>query len=260
MNEINWDERALQSEIEFSRALGGEPLEYPTFIHLYNKAVPWGGDFNRVVGVRISDFASFDQIVKQVEQIHQEKNLEKPDRYDIYPPALDVRVWRDHLSPMDFLLGTSLFFCAPTVEDELPSEFALYSPPEDEYIEWYHSQQKSIGYDTVEPFEEYFQKLRPLRLSFIRVFKPYWLLKNDTFVGWVYCAHSGEYCRLFEVEIEEKFRGRGFGRLLLEAIRIEGRRKGASFILLRTSERLRTFYENAGFQECTSNSIIRLKK
>ena len=57
---IDWDERVLNSEIEYSRALGGTPIVYPNFIHIYNNAVPWSGDFNRAVGVRLSSYESFD--------------------------------------------------------------------------------------------------------------------------------------------------------------------------------------------------------
>ena len=125
-------------------------------------------------------------------------------------------------------------------------------------MQWCYEHLRSI--DTEEGFEEYFQSVRPLHVNFIRVFKPYWLLKNDTQIGRVYCALLGAYCRLFEVVIEDAFQGREFGRLLLDGIRIEGRKQGASFILLQTSEGLRTFYEKVGFHECARNSIIRLKK
>jgi hypothetical protein len=89
MQSTNWFEKALHSEIEFSKALQSQPTQYPNFIHLYNPHVPWGGDFNRAVGVQITDFRVFDEIIIQVEQIHLEKGLERPDRFDALPPALE---------------------------------------------------------------------------------------------------------------------------------------------------------------------------
>ncbi len=255
MERMNWDEKALHSEIEYSKALGGKAVEYRNFIYIYNKSVPWGGDFNRVVGAKISDFKSFSEMVEQVENIHKKKKLERPDRYDIYPPALYEGIWNSFLSKMGYNLTTVIFFYSPTVDKNLSSELTLYSPSESEYIEWFHHQQKTRSYFE----EEWFQRLKPLKLNFIKIFKPYWLLRNQKIVGWIYCACFDEYCRLFEVEIEEECRGCGLGRILLDAIRIECGKQGVRFVLLQSSERLRNFYERSNFKECTKNSVIRLK-
>jgi GNAT superfamily N-acetyltransferase len=93
-------------------------------------------------------------------------------------------------------------------------------------------------------------------VHFARVFRPYWLTREGDLVGWVYCAVLGEYARLFEVEVTEEFRGQGLGKELLGAVRIEGHRLGARFILLQAGEKLRPFYERVGFAECARNSII----
>ena len=251
---INWERNALDSEVEYSRALKSEAVEYLKFIHMYNAFVPWSGDFNRAVGVKITDFQSFEEIICQVERIHKEKNLERPDRYDIYSPTLDRSLWQDYLLEKGYKLDTAIFFCAPTLSEYLPSGFTLKVPSEQEYIDWYRHLIQLRGYYD----EQWFQMLVPLQLHFIRVFKPYWLLREGDLVGWVYCANLGEYVRLFEVEINQDFRGQGFGILLLRAIRMECDKPGAQFILLQSGESLRNFYEKAGFRECASNSIVRL--
>jgi len=97
MKKINWDEISLHSEIEYSKALGGKVIEYENFIHIYNENVPWVGDFNRSVGIRISNFESFIKVVKKTEDIHKDKNLDIPNRYDIYPPVLNKEKWIDFL-------------------------------------------------------------------------------------------------------------------------------------------------------------------
>lgn len=182
--------------------------------------------------------------------------LEKPNRYDIYPPALNEAVWRDALFHQGYRLETALFFCAPTLHERLPSEFAFKVPSAQEYSEWLCRLAQARGYYT----EAWFEQIRPLQLNFIRTFQPYWLLRGGEFVGWVYCAVLGEVARLFEVEISPTFRGQGLGQRLLQAIRIEGHKLGARFILLQAGENLRPFYEKAGFRECTSNSILWLKE
>jgi len=254
MQNINWDERALNSELEFSKALLSRPIEYPDFIHMYNSHVAWSGDFNRALRVRITDFQSFDNIKSQIEQIHQEKRLEKPDRFDIRMPALDEKQWHDHLQKMGYGLQTAIFFNALAKEIELPAGYSLYSPTNAEYFDWYSGLAKSQGYYD----EGWFKQLIPLKANFIQVFKPYWLMKNKNLVGWVYSANLGKYCRLFEVEIEQHFQGQGMGRLLLQAMIGEGYRQRAEYILLQSNDRLRPFYEKCGFIECSRNSVIRL--
>ena len=75
MKQHNWPEIALHSEIAYSKALGSVPTAYPDFVHLHNETVPWGGDFNCAVGVRLTDPFSFDRVVAQVKRIHREKGL-----------------------------------------------------------------------------------------------------------------------------------------------------------------------------------------
>jgi ribosomal protein S18 acetylase RimI-like enzyme len=255
MNEIDWAERALESEIAYSRACGSRPTAYPGFVHLYNDAVPWGGDFNCAVGVRLTDYASFERAADRVARIHREKKLDRPDRYDIYPPPLDRVWWDDYLAQRGYSLQMSIWFCAPTIEGHLPAEFTLFAPAEDEYIEWYHRRQKEQSwYD-----DAYLERLRPLQQRFARVFRPYWLLRGSQRLGWVYCGYLGDYGSLFDVWIEPAFRGHGLGRILMNAIRIEGRKYGTCSLLVRTSEGRRGFYEKCGFRECLRSSTIRLR-
>jgi ribosomal protein S18 acetylase RimI-like enzyme len=256
MQNIDWERKALESEIEYSRARMSSPIEYPNFIHLYNEFAPWNGDFNRAVGVKISDFESFAEIVSQVEAIHKEKHLEKPNRFDIYPPVLDAALWQGYLAKKGYFLETAIFFCAFPLSEALPSEFELKIPSEEEYLDWYCDLAKLRGYYD----EQWFQKARPLQINFISIFKPYWLMREGNRVGWVYCANLGEYARLFEVEISQEFRGQGLGVILLQAIRIECHKTDVQFVLLQSEEKLRGFYEKAGFKECERNSIIWLRE
>jgi GNAT superfamily N-acetyltransferase len=252
MGTIDWDKAALFSEIEYSKALKSEPVEYQSFIHLCNPFVPWSGDFNRAVGVKITDYQSFEDVTSHVECIHSKKNLDRPRRFDIYPPVLQENLWGDYLLKKGYSLSTAIFFSASTIVNTVPPEFKLETPSQDEYIEWFYHLSQSRGYFE----EEWFQKLKPLQLNFSSIFKPYWLMKRSDLVGWVYCANLGNYARLFEVEVVEAFRGQGFGKLLLQSIRAEGSKMGVKFILLQSGEGLRRFYEGAGFQERTKNSII----
>jgi GNAT superfamily N-acetyltransferase len=251
---LDWGERAIRSEIAFSTAYGGIPVAYERFVHIHNPAVPWGGDFNRAIGLRLTDFASFTRVVDQVENLHREKRLDRPDCYEVYPPALDEDVWREPLAERGFQLTTAIFMEAAVLKARLPAGCRLYPPSEGEYLAWYQDRLRSTNYYD----EAWFQQLKGPQAAFIRTFKPFWLLKDETLLGWIYCANLGDFGRLFEVEIRAEYRGQGFGRVLLDAIRLEGARQGIGFILLRTGRRLREFYEKAGFAACTTYSIIRL--
>lgn len=252
LDSLDWENIALASEIEYSKALGSTPVEYPNFIHMHNPFVPWGGDFNRTLGVKLFDDRSFEAVVSQVESLHRDRGLEKPDRFDIHPPALEAGLWQDYLSYKGYRLETAIFFYAPVLSGELAPDFSLVIPTAEKYIDWLRRLVQARGYYD----EAWFQKLRPLQLNFTNTFKPYWFLRNGEFVGWVYCAHLGECARLFEVEICQEQRGQGLGKLLLQAIRMASYQMGARFVLLQAGEGLRAFYENAGFQECSRNSII----
>jgi GNAT superfamily N-acetyltransferase len=252
MQSSDWVEKAACSEIEFSKALKSQPTQYPNFIHLYNPYVPWGGDYNRAVRVILSGFDEFDAVNAQVETIHSQKGLEPPDRFDVAPPALDESTWQDFLKQRGFSLRTVLFFQALTQLVELPDGFTLYHPASDEYMAWYRQLAREQGYAAADWFEQSI----PLRLNFCRVFKPYWLMRKERQIGWVYAAHLGDFTRLFEVEIKPEYQGQGMGKLLMQAITVEGYRQGTQHILLQTGERLRPFYEKCGFRECSRNSII----
>jgi len=119
-----------------------------------------------------------------VENIHQEKSLDKPDRFDVFPPVLDEHLWSGCLLSKGYSLSTAIFFSAPAIEYVLPSEFKLIIPSQDEYLEWFYHLVRSLGH-----FEEkWFEKIKPLQSNFYRIFKPYWLLKGSDLAGWVYYA------------------------------------------------------------------------
>ena len=255
MNKIDWDERALNSEIEYSKARGGKVIQYKDFVHIYNDKIPYSGDYNHTVGIKISGFNDFKKVVKEVGRIHKEKHLDKPDRYDIYPPTLNKEKWRDYLSQMGYYIYTAIFFCSNTTYKSLPDGIKLYLPTKDEYIKWYYEKMRLESYFD----EKWFGLIKPLQLNFIKTFKPYWLIKDDTIKGWVYFANLGDYCRLFEVEIKEEFRDCGLGTILLNAVRNEASNQNVKHILLSTTEDLREFYEKVGFRECSRNTVVRLK-
>jgi ribosomal protein S18 acetylase RimI-like enzyme len=215
--------------------------------------VPWGGDLNCAVGVQVTDLPSFERIAREVERIHQEKGLGRPDRYDLVPPPLDESPWAGRLEAMGYRLQRSIWFCAQTRRSILPTGLELCSPAEDAYIEWYGDRQRTQDWYV----EAEFEILRPLQQGFARVFRPYWLFQSGLRVGWVYCAWLGEYGSLFDVWIEPVCRGQELGRALMDAIRAEGIGHDARHILLRTSKGRRGFYEACGFRECLQSSTIR---
>jgi GNAT superfamily N-acetyltransferase len=249
MKPIDWAANALVSEIEFSKALKSQPTTYPNFIHFYNPYVPWGGDYNRAVGVNLTGLESFDEVKANI-------GLEPPDRFDIAPPALDENTWQEYIKCRGYVLWTAIFFQSPAQPVELPAGFTLYHPSTDEYATWYIKLAEEQGYASA----EWFKPSLSLRENFIQVYQPYWLKRYEEQVGWVYAAHLGDFSRLFEVEIKPQFQRQRMGSLLMQAVIAEGFSQGTRHILLKTTERLSPFYEKCGFHECTRNSIIRLEQ
>lgn len=252
MTQHMWATAALASEITLSVAYGGVPTVYDAFTHIYNQAVPWAGDFNRAVNIKSTDCAAFMTVATRVEQLHWALQIDPPTRFDLQPAASTDQSWVGQLTAHNYRVETALFFQAPTQQTAVSSPFALYIPNLPEYIAWYQQRQQAQPFYT----PAYFQQLWPLQLRFIQAFQPYWLMYNDALVGWVYCAILGDYCRLFEVEVGEAWRGKGAGTAFLQLLKSHFQQQGIAHILLQSGERLRPFYERAGFQVCTSNSII----
>lgn len=256
MSHINWAQRAFHSEVAYSAALGSEPSVHAGFIHLTNEVVPWGGDFNCALRVQLTDWQSFVRVRGRVEELHRQRGLDRPDRYDIYPLPLDEAAWQPALKREGYDLDRLVWFSAPTRETTLPPGIRLYTPDPDDHIAWYHERQKkSAWYDAAD-----WERLRPLQEAFARVFVPYWMFRDEVHVGWVYCGYLGAYGSLSDVWIEPEYRGQGLGRMLLDAIRLEGCRQGVEHLILRTSASRRPFYEKCGFRECLQSSSIRLRR
>ena len=252
---MNWDNLALQSEIAYSQARGGAATRREGFIHIHNRHVPWGGDFNRAVGCQASSFAAFREIETAVQKIHAENLLAAPDRFDCFPPSLDKAEWAPFLSPLGYSCHDLIFFAAAARPAPHSGDVRLHRPTENDYLEWHEARlRKADHFD-----EQWFREIMPLEKHFAKEFLPYWLVRGDELLGSVHCAHLGECSRLFDVEIEEKHRGRGYGKILLDLIRDAARRAGSSHALLQSAEPLRPFYEKAGFFECSRNTVIRLK-
>ena len=253
MTWIDWGARALESEIALSQAYGGVATPHAGFIHIRNELVPWAGDFNRTVGVRLTDLRSLDAILERVERIHAELDLDPPDRYDVAAPPLLEAEWESGLANRGLRLEMAVFCLAEADTEPLPPGYGLRSPDPEPYLEWFRGLVQARGY-----YEEaWFDVARPAQERFIRVFRPLWLEEHGELVAWTYRAALGDYARLFEVEVAEQARGRGIGRLLLRAVRSECASRGLRHVLLQTGERLRGFYEGSGFVACARNSILR---
>ena len=110
IKKIDWHQRAVESEIALSVANGGRAVHYSSFTHIHNPHVPWGGDFNRAVGVKLNNFKSFEEVVEKVQAIHSSNELEVPDRFDIIPPSLDLKRWSGYLEQKGYLMLEVIFF------------------------------------------------------------------------------------------------------------------------------------------------------
>lgn len=249
---ILWEERAVQSEIELSKAYGGIPQGFSNFIHIYNKLIPLSGDFNRAIGVKLTDFQSFNIFHQRVLDIHIEKKLDKPSRYDVYPPVLDVEKWNEYLQKKNCILSESIFMSTETTTISYQTDISFYKPSESEYMNWFYQRMKAKDYfDT-----EWYEQISIPQAKFIQVFKPLWLMIENEIIGWVYCANFGDYCRLFDVEIVEAFRGKGYGGKLMDMVKFECGREGASHIIVQPAANAKKFYEKIGFVKRASCSTI----
>lgn len=247
-------EKALNYEIEYSKAYGADVVYYKDFIHIKNKFVNYAGDFNRGLFLKFNDFHEFDEILNKINEIHKIYSLQKPDNFYLYPPKLDESKWKDYLLSKGFKLNNDNIYMISKVKvPKITSELLFIAPGKEEFLEWYYQYMKNSDYFN----ETWYQEKLPAIESFIKEFKPYWLMDNNQVVGWVYCQFKEEICNVHDVWIEEEKRGQGLGRLMFDFIRIEADKRNCQYINLNTTESRRAFYEKIGFELFEEFSVIR---
>jgi len=252
ISDPDWGQLSVDSEINLSKAYGGIPEKHDHYIHITNSFVPWNGDFNRAVNVSPDSVDDLDVIIREVRDIHRNKKLDPPNRYDLGPEIKIDNAWESNFIAKNMKFSEAVFMQAQSQEAPSDSDNYLYAPGADEYFSWYRTKMEGRNYFT----EEYYKMLKPLQSSFITVFKPYWFKVADEIVGSVYIADFSEYARLFEVEIEENRQGRGLGLKMMKAVRHKVKLLGLKYVLLETSGGLPRFYEKCGFKECIRSKIL----
>ncbi|MDO9026932.1 MAG: GNAT family N-acetyltransferase, partial [bacterium] len=225
----DWGQLSVDSEINLSKAYGGIPEKHDHYIHITNPFVPWNGDFNRAVNVSPDSVDGLDVIIREVRDIHRNKKLDPPNRYDLGPEIKIDNALESSFVAKNMKFSEAVFMQAQSQDNS--SGDSLYAPSSDEYFNWYRTKMGGRDYFT----DEYYSLLKPLQSAFIKVFKPYWFYVADEIVGSVYIADLGGYARLFEVEIEEKHQGRGLGLKMMGAVRHKVKLLGLKYILLETS-------------------------
>jgi GNAT superfamily N-acetyltransferase len=246
----------LRAHIVHATSLGGTATHHQGFIHILNRHAPWAGYYNYCVDCVISDAASFTGIEAEAVDIHAANGLEKPDYFVARPPALKEKDWQVFLAGKGYEMHEVLFFAAAAQAYTPDDGYQLYRPTENEYLEWYDTRSKLVpAYDA-----QSFQEDIPLQRRFIKTFRPLWLTRDATMLGFVFCADVDDCVYLFALEINEAFQGQGHGTVFLDLLRGEAGRAGSPQVLLDTTERLRPFYEKAGFAEVSCNTVIRRKR
>lgn len=250
---IDWCTRALDSEIRYSEARGGVARSFGRFIHIHNPHVPWIGDFNRTVGVRVSTPEEFAAVVEAVEDLHRKSALERPDRYETDPTLGRDDAWIDELPGHAYRVSHVYFLKGEARANPLPEPYEWTPIPDEVHLGRWAAEVKADGYDP----EGVSRDRIALERRFVQVFRPYWLLRAGTVVAWVQCAVQGPVLRLFDVTVEPSCRGRGVGRVLLQAARLEAARTDAGYVLVRCNAAVRPIYEACGFEACARGTVIR---
>jgi GNAT superfamily N-acetyltransferase len=250
---IDWCTRALDSEVRFSEARGGVARSFGRFIHIHNPHVPWIGDFNRTLGVRVSTPEEFAAVVEAVEALHRVAALERPNRYETHPAVGEAEAWLDGLPDPEARASRVYFLCAEADAAPLPAPYEWAPIPDEVYLGRWAAEVKAAGYDP----EGISRDRMILERKFIQTFRPFWLLVAGAVYAWVQCAVQGPVLRLFDVTVEPSSRGRGIGRRLLQAARLEAARVGATHVLVRCGAAARPFYLACGFEECARGTVIR---
>jgi GNAT superfamily N-acetyltransferase len=248
---ICWEKAALDYELEYSKARGSILEVYPDFIHISNRNVHYGGDYNRTVSVRARTPERFREILGLVEKMHERDGALPPDRFDFFPPVLGPE-WEAAADSLGYRLKTSVYLQAPALPPQSFPPYRLHSPAAEEFEQWYTAQQKANPYCT----EQLLKEIVPRQMKFIKVFNPFWLMKDESPVGWVYCQLHNGFFNVFELELLGEYRGKGLGRVFMQLIRAESGRLGARSVLVQTTQKIKDFYIKSGFSVASENTVL----
>jgi len=251
MNSVNWKEVSIDYELEYSKARGGTLEIYSDFIHISNKKVPYGGDYNRTVAVSARTAERFKEILDIVRKIHKRDGVLPPDRFDFTPPILAPE-WQIIADSLGYRLKTSVYLHSPTLPQQSFPPYRLYFPSDEKFQEWYTEQQKTRPYWT----EQMLKEIIPIQMEFIKVFKPLWLMEGKRPIGWIYCQLHNGFLNVFELELLEEYRGKGIGHIFMQLIRAEAGRLGAISLIVQTTPEIKNFYIKCGFSVISENTVL----
>ena len=254
---INWTQKAIESEIEYTLARGSERRDYGNFSLLENKFVKWSGDFNRAVMIKADSAGSLSNTISAIEELHKTKGLEDPVYMDFDETLIFKNEYSEIIENKGYYLQQEAFLISQTKDCQLPGGFRFLPMTDEETIALLKQEQIDGGYYLENEFETIDKKLH---LLFTKRFRHFKLTLNDETVGSVYLAYMDDYCRLFSVVINENFRNRGYGKMLMECVKDHGKRSDRSYILLNSPARNLGFYDKCGFTSCSYINRLWKKK
>lgn len=243
---------ALNYELEYSKAYSANVEDYGDFVHIKNKFVNYAGDFNRGIHLKLSNFDDFDKVVTKINEIHSSNGLEKPSNFYIYPPKLDKLVWEEYLATKNYELRKSCCMIREVSPVKTILNFSFTSPSYEDYFKWHYELEKGTNYFN----QDWYNEVLPATKAFIREFKPYWLVRDNNIIGWVYCQFNGEICNIYDVWIEEAHRGKGLSRIMFDFINNEAILNNCKYLNLFAFENRKVFYEKLNFNLYEEVSII----
>ena len=92
-----------------------------------------------------------------------------PDRFDLRPPALSAST-AAALERLGFRHSRLVFYGSPTRSDRLPEGLSLRLPGPGEFRRWFEAREKRNSWYIPQDYRQF----EPLKLRFIKVYRPYW--------------------------------------------------------------------------------------
>jgi hypothetical protein len=135
--------KALNYELEYSKAYGADVEDYGDFVHIKNKFVNYAGDFNRAIHLKIRNFDDFDRVITKINGIHYSAGLEKPSSYYLYPPKLDKVVWEKYLALKGYVPRQNFCMIKEVTPVKTNLGFSFVNPGKEDYFKWYYESVKS---------------------------------------------------------------------------------------------------------------------
>jgi hypothetical protein len=236
----------IQSELEYSCALGGEVEVFGACLAVINTTDKVLGDYNRIFVREESTLEVFIEEIRNTKERFAELGIPSFSRVETFPCIRQE--FTEVLTRAGLNSIENTYFALEHVEKIESDRGIVGVPSHVEYLDWY--EQKCRGYSDFD--EGWWREERINRIPFIDIFRPHWLFIDGVHVGYMYCAELKGFTCIHDVNIYPEHRKKGYGLEMNNKVIRDKERP----VVGRISRSVGSFYANLGFEFACATRFV----